>query len=168
MEPAKNDLFAGFNRIWFRIILVSLIAWILIVLGAFLLVVPAILFTLMFLLTEFVMIDNNRIGAMSVLERSRVLSKGSRRAIFHVCVIYLGAGMVLSLLFSSIPNAWGWYSLTSWTGWVAVILANAITWYFLYPPFIMALAVYYEKCLKAEAAAALRMAPPPVTPPPAP
>lgn len=146
------EILAGFGRMWLKIVVVCFIASALSYLGLFLFIVPGIIFALMFLLTEFVIIDDNRLGVWKVLARSRSLSKGSRMAVFHVLVVYYGAMLIVSMLTESVPIAWELYSPYGWTSWFVGTIGGVISACFFTPPIVVASAVYYESCLKAETA----------------
>ncbi|MBP9854306.1 MAG: hypothetical protein KBD53_05525 [Candidatus Omnitrophica bacterium] len=113
-KPSWTDLF---NNVRFLIpyVLASLCYGLIIIGGLILLVVPAIIFSLMFSMYSYLIVDKGY-GPIAALKRSRVITKGSRGrlAIFGLLVILLniggflclGVGLLFTFSISSIASAY--------------------------------------------------------------
>jgi uncharacterized membrane protein len=105
-EPASfRDLFRGFRR-WVTLSVVSLFASLAAALGFFLLIVPGIVWALMFAFGPIVVLDRpdaaGQVGPLTALRRSRELTEGSRLTLFGISLL-LGLPAILfsSLLLAS-------------------------------------------------------------------
>jgi len=106
-QPAKiQDLFRGF-AFWGTLAAVSLLASLATGLGFLLLVVPGILWALMFSFAPIVVLDHgvhgeklSRIGAVEALKRSKELTEGYRGTLFGISLLLVLPSLVVVVLLS--------------------------------------------------------------------
>lgn len=97
-----NDLFSYFNM---RVFLTMLLKFIYVVLWSLLLIVPGIIKSYSYAMTEFLMLDNPELQNNAAIEKSMEMMKGNKMRLFLLdlsfigwillCILTLGIGVIL-------------------------------------------------------------------------